>query len=78
MYEKKPSFSQRYEMCRNKIFWKQNGVPVDNNLKIFINRVRREPRPSPTVLWRAVVPIPVLDRKVPIIGLDELSFERRL
>ena len=34
--------------------------------------------PVLTVLWRAVVPIPVLDRKVPIIGLDELSFERRL
>ena len=53
-------------------------MPVDNNLKIFINRVRREPRPSPTFLWRAVVPIPVLDHKVPIIGLDGLSLERRL
>ena len=30
-----------------KIFWKQNGVPVDNNLKVFIHRVRRGPRPSP-------------------------------
>ena len=26
-----------------KVFWKQNGIPVDNNLKLFIHRVRREP-----------------------------------
>ena len=31
----------------DKVFWKQNGVPVDNNLKLFIDRVRQEPRPSP-------------------------------
>ena len=31
----------------NKIFWKQNGVPVDNNLKLFIPRVGRRPSPSP-------------------------------
>ena len=30
-----------------KIFWKQNGVPVGNNLKLFIHRVRRGPKPSP-------------------------------
>ena len=31
----------------DKVFWKQNGVPVDNILKHFILRVRREPRSTP-------------------------------